>query len=339
MTIKAVVFLPRVVAIRAVLLLLSASTWKENDFQFRYKHNITGTDQEYELNTLRTYVKGYGKKREETDISTGVKTTLTVDDFDGKWDNPTVEEKAEWDAKNTGVGMGKKTDVLGDSFQFKFTGTGFSMDMICTFMGGKVVFTIDGDHTKTVSLYDGASNKVKTFEIIRGLESKSHTVDVRLESRDGKNTYTTGSTSPVFFQSTGKVLQLYRSRVGSEKYYASVDYLSPNSSIPEYGILHADPIYDDRFTDNTSLLNYIIDELKDTPLISTQFDYHTLVNDVGQDIGLGDAGWLIHEKLGIEIYTRVVEITDYPTSVKTPVITIGNVLLNGTEQMIKRKGK
>lgn len=313
----------------------------DNDFQFRYKHNITGTDRQYDVNSLRTYVKGFGKEREETDISTGVKSTLVVDDFDGRWDNSTSEEIAEWNAKNTAVGMGKKTDVLGDSFQFKFTGTGFSMDMICTWLGGKVVFTIDDDHTKTVSLWSPITDQVKTFQIIRGLESKTHSVDVRLASRDGKNTKTTGSTLPVFHQPTGKIITTYRSRVGSEKYYASTEYLSPNSSIPAYGILHAEPIYNDEITDETDLLNYIKAELQDYPLISTQFDYHTLVNDIGQDISLGDAGWLMHEKLGIDVYTRVVEIVDYPETKKTPVVTIGNVLLSGTGEIAKtlRKGK
>ncbi|MFP3509395.1 prophage endopeptidase tail family protein [Peribacillus sp. SIMBA_075] len=312
---------------------------KDNDFQFRHKHNITGTDRQSDINTLRTYIKGFGKQREETDISTGIKSTLVVDDFDGKWDNSTSEELAEWNAKNTGVGMGKKTDVLGDSFQFKFTGTGFSIDMICTWLGGKVVFTIDGSNTKTVSLWSPITDQVKTFEIIRGLENKTHSVDVRLASRDGKNTMTKGDVLPVFHQPTGKIITTYRARVGSEKYYASVGYLSPNSTIPQYGILHADPIYNEDFTDNTSLLNFIKGELQDTPTISTQFDYHTLVNDIGQDIGRGDSGWLMHEKLGIDIYTRVVEITDYPTSNKTPIITIGNVLLNGTKQILKGKGK
>lgn len=313
---------------------------KDNDIQFRYKNNITGTDQQYDINTLRTYVKGFGKESEETDISTGVKSTLIVDDFDGKWDNSTSEELAEWNAKNTGVGMGKKTDVLGDSLQFRFTGTGFSIDMICTWLGGKVVFTIDGSNTKTVSLWSPITDQVKTFEIIRGLESKTHTVDVRLESRDGKNTLTKGDVLPVFHQPTGKILTTYRSRKGSEKYYASTEYLSPNSNIPQYGILHAEPIYNDEITNETDLLNFIIGELQDYPLVSTQFDYHTLVNDTGQEIERGDAGWLMHEKLGIVIYTRIVEIVDYPGTKKTPVVTIGNVLLNGTGEILKiRKGK
>ncbi|KON69633.1 hypothetical protein AKG34_13335 [Peribacillus butanolivorans] len=309
---------------------------RDNDFQFRYKHNITGTNQDYDTNALRTYVKGFGKEREEKDIATGVKATLVVDDFDGKWEEPTGSTRSDWNSLGYSVGYGKETTSLGDSFQFKFTGTGLSMDMICTSKGGKVVFTIDNDHTKTVSLYEGTTDKVKNFEIIRGLEDKTHNVDVRLASRDGKNPNTTGSTLPVFAQPIGKVMGLYRSRVGAEKYVVSVDYLSPNSSIPQYGIRHADPIYDDQFTSETALLNHIKSQLQDTPTISTQFDYHTAVKELGQDIGRGDAGWLIHEELGIDIYTRVVEITDYPTSKKTPVITIGNVLRKGTEELVFR---
>lgn len=114
------------------------------------------------------------------------------------------------------------------------------------------------------------------------------------------------------------------------------EYLSPNSSV--YGILHAEPIDDERFTNQSSLQKYIISKLEDTPKISIKFDYHTVSDEIGQDIRKGDSGWLIHEKLGIEVYTRVVEVSDYPGIQKDPIITIGNVLLNGTEEIVKRRG-
>lgn len=116
----------------------------------------------------------------------------------------------------------------------------------------------------------------------------------------------------------------------------TVEYESPNAA--KWGRLHADPISNETFTNEESLRNYIASTLQDTPKFSIKFDYHTVVGEIGQDIGRGDSGWFIHEKLGIEIYTRVVEISDYPGISKTPVITIGNVLLSGTKEILKRKG-
>lgn len=116
----------------------------------------------------------------------------------------------------------------------------------------------------------------------------------------------------------------------------TAEYESPNAAI--YGRLHADPIEDERFTSSTSLQDYIKANLEDTPKVAYKFDYRTVVNEIGQNIGRGDAGWVIHEKLGIDIYARVVEIQDYPGIDKDPVVTIGNVLLNGTQEIIKRVG-
>ncbi|MDP1419226.1 phage tail protein [Peribacillus simplex] len=117
----------------------------------------------------------------------------------------------------------------------------------------------------------------------------------------------------------------------------SVSYESPNASV--FGRLHADPISNETFTIAENLRNHIASKLQDTPKISIKFDYHTVVGEIGQEIGKGDAGWLIHEALGIEIYTRVVEILDYPGVDTPPVITIGNVLFNGAEEIVIRKGK
>lgn len=116
----------------------------------------------------------------------------------------------------------------------------------------------------------------------------------------------------------------------------TAEYESPNAAI--YGRLHADPIEDERFTSATSLQDYIKANLEDTPKVAYKFDYHTVVNEIEQDIGRGDAGWVIHENLGIDIYARVVEIQDYPGIDKDPIVTIGNVLLNGTQEIIKRVG-
>ncbi|MED3691310.1 prophage endopeptidase tail family protein [Peribacillus butanolivorans] len=310
----------------------------DKDFQFRYKHNITGTIQECEADSMSTYIKGYGKEREEKDILTGTKSALVVDDFDGKWTDPSGTTVSDWNSLGYAVGYGKETNVIGDSFQFKFKGTGFKMDMVCTKWGGKVKFTIDDDKTKVVSVYN-SSSIVKTYEIVRGLEDKTHTVDVKLDSRDGKNPNTEGSALPGFAQPTGNIIATYRNRVDAEKYYASAEYLSPRSSIPGIGVLHADEIQDDRFTNEDALLKFIKTQVQDYPLVSHKFDYHDFVNSTGQDIERGDAGYLVHEKLGIDIYTRVVEIEDYPTTNITPVITVGNVIYNGTQEIVLRRRK
>lgn len=115
----------------------------------------------------------------------------------------------------------------------------------------------------------------------------------------------------------------------------STFYRSTNADI--FGERHAEPIEAEQLTTETSLQNHLKTQIQDTPLVSAKFDYSTLVNEIEQDIEKGDAGFMIHEELGIDIYTRVVEITDYPGIDKDPVFTIGNVLKNGTQEILQRR--
>lgn len=98
-----------------------------------------------------------------------------------------------------------------------------------------------------------------------------------------------------------------------------VEYTSPYASIPGIGIRHAEPVYDDRFTQEDSLLDHIKKELHDYPETIIELDAIEL-----QDKELGERVWLIHERLGIEYQTRVMsKRTRIPKHLST--VTLGNV--------------
>ena len=107
-------------------------------------------------------------------------------------------------------------------------------------------------------------------------------------------------------------------------YVATAEYTSPMAAI--FGIRHAKPVYDERFTNNESLLEYIKSKLQDTPEISITIDFVDLAK-AGYPLPrprLGDTVYLIYEPLGIDITTRIMEITDYPESDRSPEVTLAN---------------
>jgi len=116
----------------------------------------------------------------------------------------------------------------------------------------------------------------------------------------------------------------YGKRNDDGTYVATAEYTSPMAAI--FGIRHAKPVYDERFTNNESLLEYIKSKLQDTPEISITIDFVDLAK-AGYPLPrprLGDTVYLIYEPLNIDITTRILEITDYPESNRSPEVTLAN---------------
>ncbi|MED3716027.1 phage tail spike protein [Geobacillus thermodenitrificans] len=127
----------------------------------------------------------------------------------------------------------------------------------------------------------------------------------------------------------------YGKRNDDGTYATTAEYTSPMASI--FGIRHAKPIYDERFTNSNSLLEYIKTQIQDTPEISITIDFVDLAK-AGYPLPrprLGDTVYLIYEPLGIDITTRIMEITDYPESDRSPEVTLANFKESFTDVSIR----
>jgi phage minor structural protein len=104
----------------------------------------------------------------------------------------------------------------------------------------------------------------------------------------------------------------------------TAEYTSLNSSV--YGIRHAPPVRDDKFTTVGALQEHLQKVLIDTPNIVIEVDIFELKNQgiPVHDFGLGDTIYLIHEDLGIDSTVRILEYTDYPESFKSPTVVLAN---------------
>jgi hypothetical protein len=114
-------------------------------------------------------------------------------------------------------------------------------------------------------------------------------------------------------------------------YAAYAEYTSPLAAV--YGIKHAPPVRDDRYTDNASLLERIIRSLNDSLDVTIKLTYVEL-KDMGiQDIRKGDYVWCIIDPFDIDVHIRVTDVEDYSNPFRSPVYTLGTISKKASDLM------
>ncbi|MBN8434727.1 phage tail protein [Priestia flexa] len=108
---------------------------------------------------------------------------------------------------------------------------------------------------------------------------------------------------------------------GSYTYQA--EYRSPLADV--FGILIADPVYDDRYTSNATLLERLKKDLTDAIDISIRLTAAQLKEMDLSDVRKGDWLWCILDPFDIDVRIRVVDIEDYEDENKPPVFTLGTI--------------
>ncbi|UTG84536.1 phage tail protein [Bacillus paranthracis] len=107
----------------------------------------------------------------------------------------------------------------------------------------------------------------------------------------------------------------------------TAEYRSPNAD--KFGVIHAEPFSDDRFTVMDNLVEKLKSLVSDVPFVSITVDFIDMRKQgyPSETPNEGDKVYLIYEPIGIDIITNIVDITeDYNMSlelVKTNV-TIAN---------------
>lgn len=82
-------------------------------------------------------------------------------------------------------------------------------------------------------------------------------------------------------------------------------YVSPNFDL--FGELHADAVYDERFSTVSGMQAHLKKVLVDEPQLSITVDIAEVDGDVKNE---GDTGYIIYEPMGIKLEARIVEVID-----------------------------
>lgn len=290
------------------------------DFQFRFKHNVKTFSKTINTNNLSTFIRGYGKEVEGvTDKLSGV--SMNYDSRTGTWLD--VEDPFHY------------TQQVGASFTFSFTGTGFKFRYYGSPDGGVWEFAT-GDKKAKVSTWS-ATTGTKGAEVFRGLESKTHVVKATFKGDDPKHVPSTGKNKSkgwVAYDSSGsvKTVDLYRALEGDELFTCVAEYTSPEATKYKdrngnVKLRHAPPVKSDTITSVSVLLSALKKSIIDKPEITFDLEFIELQNG-GFTVSsprLGDTVPTIYEPLNVDVDLRILEIEDYPESLKSPKVTLSNV--------------
>ncbi|WP_404351693.1 phage tail protein [Sutcliffiella horikoshii] len=106
------------------------------------------------------------------------------------------------------------------------------------------------------------------------------------------------------------------------------EYTSPNASV--FGLKHAKPVRDERYTTQAGLLERLQRDLNDEPEISFTAEYAELkkAGFTYEQFGLGDEIYVIYEPMGVDIMARIVEYEEYPEQPDATKITLANFRAN-----------
>lgn len=106
-------------------------------------------------------------------------------------------------------------------------------------------------------------------------------------------------------------------------YVVTAEYKSPLADI--YGIKHAKPVRDERYTDYNSLLERIKRELNDSIDIVVNLTAVEAEELGWQYINKGDYVWCIIDPFDLDVRIRVVEVQDFSNEGKPKVYTLGKI--------------
>ncbi|RDF83587.1 hypothetical protein DQM22_05815 [Lactiplantibacillus plantarum] len=145
---------------------------------------------------------------------------------------------------------------------------------------------------------------------------------LNLSSLTDESDYTTIATH---IKGTGKLDD-------KEKPLATAEYTSPNATT--WGVIDAEPISDERFTNSDSLLAYLKSKLQDVPLIqrtATLNDFKTnSVPGMINNSEVGNYGY-IRDRNGVDVETRISETVIDLVNPATTSVTFGNMTKSFTQ--------
>lgn len=285
----------------------------QQGYPYRSKHNISDITKSGSARNLSTYIKGFGKELEDQNILKGESKNLQT--RTGTWEDTS---DPYWYTKQVGA-----------SFQMQWYGTGIRFWYLSDNTGGVWEFKLDGDQTATLSTWS-ETTKLQSLDLFMDAPEQAHTIVAVFKGDDEKHKPSTGvNTSKGWVRysdtETLKTFEVYRARKNDEKYAAIAEYTSPLAS--KYGIRVQAPVFDDRFTNQVPLVQYLKEVLNDKLEISHEMTFVEL-----QKAGypspkprIGDSVPYIVEELDITIPdVRIMEIDEYPEDFKSSTLVLGN---------------
>ena len=274
--------------------------YERSDEVIRYKYNTDEVQVSVSTTEMKTFIKGYGKKKtnKETKNYRPIKTPAFT--FKGDF-----IKKGTWRTEK--VGASYETEVLckwgNETLEFNFK-KGEN--------GGMWDFYLDNNLLFTVSCWYRTTTTEKLI-VAKNLSKGSHTFKAVFKGADPNINYK--KNIPCGYVGTEKatILNLTAVLKGEELYHYKYEYKSPKN-YNSFGHFQAPTIYDDNVKSQKELEELVQSSLQDEPVVEVSTNYLGF-----EQIKENHTVRLFHKPLGFNTDIKVVKITESHPILNLPV--------------------
>ena len=279
--------------------------YNESEKVVRYRYNNDEVKATIDTKDLKTFIKGYGKKKTKSET----KNYQPLKPSDLSY-NGTFIKEGTW-----------RTEQIGASFSCtvncKWGNEIIEMSFKKMSKGGNVKIEVDGEVLGIYKAYSRAAT-TETLLLKKNASKGKHTIKATfmggIPNVDYKNS------KPVMYVGTSKSSVINTTAVlkGSEVYHTLAEYKSPNYNV--FGHRQAPDVFDDSITNKTELVEKLKSELDDQPKIGLEINYIDK-----EQIDENDAVWFIHEPLEYDTELKVVALNrKHPLNPEPDKISFSN---------------
>ena len=281
-------------------------------------------------NDLKTYVEGYGKKKNKTET----KNYNPIKPPNLKYNGAFIKE-GTWRTEKVGASFEK-------TFNCKWGNETLVWSLKKMSKGGLLDVYLDGDYIGRFSCYSRTSRS-ENIVIAKNLSKGTHVFKAVHRGADPNvNEY---KTPPNMYVGTEKSTTLNLTAVlkGTDVYHTTASYKSPNYSV--FGHRQAPDVFDDKITNKTDLENLLKSQLNDEPEVELTTNYIDT-----EKVSERDEVWFIHEPMEFDTSVKVISLKkahpymNVPDEIgfsnnKTDIIKIQQVINNRIKNVSKAINK
>ena len=300
--------------------------YKQSELVIRYQLNNDEVNVSVNTNDLKTYVEGYGKKKNKTET----KNYNPIKPPNLKY-NGTFIKEGTWRTEKVGASFEK-------TFNCKWGNETLVWSLKKMSKGGLLDVYLDGNYIGRFSCYSRTSRS-ESIVIAKNLKKGTHIFKVVHRGADPNvNEY---KTPPTMYVGTEKSTTLNLTAVlkGTDVYHTTANYKSPNYST--FGHRQAPDVFDDKITNKTEMTNLLKSQLNDEPEVELTTNYIDT-----EKVSERDEVWFIHEPMEFDTSVKVISLKkahpymNVPDEIgfsnnKTDIIKIQQVINNRIKKVSK----
>ena len=304
--------------------------YKQSELVIRYQLNNDEVNVSVNTNDLKTYVEGYGKKKNKTET----KNYNPIKPPNLKYNGAFIKE-GTWRTEKVGASFEK-------TFNCKWGNETLVWSLKKMSKGGLLDVYLDGDYIGRFSCYSRTSRS-ENIVIAKNLSKGTHVFKAVHRGADPNvNEY---KTPPNMYVGTEKSTTLNLTAVlkGTDVYHTTASYKSPNYSV--FGHRQAPDVFDDKITNKTDLENLLKSQLNDEPEVELTTNYIDT-----EKVSERDEVWFIHEPMEFDTSVKVISLKkahpymNVPDEIgfsnnKTDIIKIQQVINNRIKNVSKAINK